>query len=273
MHSTSSPEHIACSLVGSTQLAFHDLIDLREMSAASRAVSLHRFVSPTSKFLHVSDSLREAQVALVFLESSVCFANVTVGAICYTCLMVRDPRLTPIPDKNVAAPAELLNEVCNKWKRALKASRHRKTLLYADLSIWIIISISTVRYWATVYSSYRSSFTFVPRTTEELANAFQTVLGIIMQWVGLATLALAVAGTANAIWVLYHHERSIRDALHKAHETGHQQDLLRCCESLDFTNLESRWQRFEQQNRRFLIGYLVAIGVGLTLAISGTFVQ
>jgi hypothetical protein len=268
MHSTSSTENTACSLVGSTQSAFRDHIDLCEMSAASRAVSLHRLVSPTSKVLHSGDSLREAQVALVFLESSGCFANVTVGVICYTYRMARDPRLTPIPDKNVAAPAKLLNEVCDKWKRALKASRHRKTVLYALLSVWIGISISTVRYWATVYSSYRSSFTFVPRTTEELANAFQTVLGIIMQWVGLATLALAVAGTANAIWVLYRHERSIRDALHEAHETGHHQDVLRCSGSS-----ESRWHGFEQQNRRFLIGYLIAISVGLTLVIAGTLVQ
>jgi hypothetical protein len=179
--------------------------------------------------------------------------------------MTRDPRLTPIPSKSVAAPPEVVNEFRNKWKKELKSIRRRKGLFYILSTVWGGISFSTIRYWANVYTRYRDSFTWVARSSEELANAFQTVLGIIMQRVGLAALALASVGLVNAMWLRYRHERPIRNALHEAHGTDYHQDVLRCSGSS-----ESHWQGFEQQTRRYLIGYLIATGVGLTLVIAGT---
>lgn len=164
-------------------------------------------------------------------------------------------------------PPAVLVDIGRQWERAQASARARKVLTYALGSVLLAVVVVTALYSAFVYLSFLGS---TPEPSpEELAAFARSILLRGCQLAGATAALLALVGLVNNAWMRFRVEPALARVRDEAQRNGWNAALVRCGGRLDLDHAQSLWERFRTVNRRFVIGYAIAVIAGAALAVIG----
>ncbi|MBU1049476.1 hypothetical protein KKG90_05560 [Candidatus Bipolaricaulota bacterium] len=196
----------------------------------------------------------------------------TVGAQwSYTRRMIADRSPKDPPIEYVVTPPARLVDTFGVWEAALRAARTRKQLCYTLCSVVLAIALTLLLYSTFVYLWKLMSAQ--PPSAAELAELRRFIFTRSMMIVGVSVLLFGTWGLIHVIWIRKHHIQVILDVRNEAEKEGWIDSLKACGGKFNERRAQLEWQTYQQNNRRFRIGYQVAMAVGFVLALAGAFMR